>query len=111
MRARAAGLAGLAALLLGGCMVGPDYTKPSVPMTPAYKETDGWKVAQPADALPRGRWWELFGDPDLHGLEDQVAAANQNLKIAEARLREARAQVKFNRAALFPTILTTFGPN
>jgi len=107
---RRAALVGLAALVLGGCMVGPEYTKPSVPMTPAYKEADGWKVAQPSDALPRGRWWELFGDPDLHALEEQVAAANQNLKIAEARLREARAQVRFNRAALFPTISTTFGP-
>src|SRR4029453_2654815 len=68
-------------------------------------------IAQPSDTLPRGAWWELFGDPDLHALEVQVAEANQNLKIAEARLREARAQVKFNRAALFPTISTSFGPN
>jgi len=109
MRARAAGLAGLAALLLGGCMVGPDYTKPSVPMTPIYKEADGWKVAQPGDHLPRGQWWVILGDPELHALEEQVAAANQNLKIAEARLREARALVRFNRAALFPTISAGFG--
>ena len=109
MRARAAGLAGLAALLLGGCMVGPDYTKPSVPMTSIYKEADGWKVAQPGDHLPRGQWWVILGDPELHALEEQVAAANQNLKIAEARLREARALVRFNRAALFPTISAGFG--
>src|SRR3989475_2895450 len=109
MRRRAAGLAGLAALLLGGCMVGPDYTKPSVPVTPAYKETDGWKVAEPSDHLPRGQWWAIFGDPDLHALEEEVATANQNLRIAEARLREARAQVRFNRAALFPTISANAG--
>jgi len=109
MRARAAGLAGLAALLLGGCMVGPDYTKPSVPMTPLYKEADGWKVAQPSDQLPRGQWWVILGDHELHALEEQVAAANQNLKIAEARLREARALVRFNRAALFPTISAGVG--
>ena len=109
MRARAAGLAGLAALLLGGCMVGPDYMKPSVPMTPIYKEADGWKVAQPGDHLPRGQWWVILGDPELHALEEQVAAANQNLKIAEARLREARALVRFNRAALFPTISAGVG--
>ena len=71
-------------------------------MTPAYKETDGWKVAQPSDHLPRGPWWEIFGDPELHALAEEVRAANQNLKIAEARLREARAMVRFNRAALFP---------
>ena len=109
MRRRGAGLVGLAALLLGGCMVGPDYTKPSVPMTPLYKEADGWKVAQPGDHLPRGQWWVILGDHELHALEEQVAAANQNLKIAEARLREARALVRFNRAALFPTISAGVG--
>jgi len=109
MRRRGAGLVGLAALLLGGCMVGPDYTKPSVPMTPAYKEAEGWKAAEPSDHLPRGQWWAIFSDPELHALEEEVATANQNLKIAEARLREARALVRFNRAALFPTISTSFG--
>ena len=90
-------------------MVGPDYKKPSVPMTAAFKETDGWKVAQPSDHLPKGRWWEIFGDPELHALVEEVSAANQNLKIAEARLREARAMVRFNRAALFPTISAGLG--
>ncbi len=90
-------------------MVGPDYTKPSVPMTPAYKEAEGWKAAEPSDHLPRGQWWAIFSDPELHALEEEVATANQNLKIAEARLREARALVRFNRAALFPTISTSFG--
>ena len=102
---------GLAALLLGGCMVGPDYVKPGAPSTPSYKESEGWKVAEPSDALPRGAWWDLFNDPVLHDLEEQVAANNQDLKIAEARLREARAAVRFNRAGLFPTISTTFGPS
>jgi len=109
MRRRAAGLAGLAALLLGGCMVGPDYTKPSAPMTPTYKEADGWKAAEPSDHLPRGQWWGIFRDPELDALEEQIAAANQNLRIAEARLREARAMVRFNRAALFPTISASAG--
>ena len=100
----------LVVLALGGCMVGPDYEKPSVPMTPTYKEAEGWKPANPSDHLPRGQWWSIFGDPDLDALADQIAPANQTLKIAEARLREARALVWFNRAALFPTISTTFGP-
>jgi len=102
-------LLGLVALLLGGCMVGPDYSKPSVPMTPAYKEMDGWKVATPSDHLPRGQWWKVFADSELDSLEEQVSAANQDLKIAEARLREARALVRFNRAALFPAISTSVG--
>src|SRR5207247_1448822 len=94
MRRRAAGLAGLAALLLGGCMVGPDYTKPSAPMTPTYKEAEGWKAAEPSDHLPRGQWWAIFGDPELHTLEEEVATANPNLTIAEARLREATATLR-----------------
>ena len=90
-------------------MVGPKYIRPSAPTTPAFKEADGWKVAQPSDQLPRGRWWEIYGDPDLNGLQEELAPANQNLRIAEARLREARAAVRFNRAALFPTISAGLG--
>ena len=90
-------------------MVGPKYTKPSAPVTPAYKELDGWKAAQPSDHLPRGQWWTVFGDSELNALEEQIAAANQNLRIAEARLRQARALVRFNRAALFPTISASAG--
>jgi NodT family efflux transporter outer membrane factor (OMF) lipoprotein len=91
-------------LALGGCMVGPDYAKPTVPMTTGYKEAAGWKTATPSDHLPKGRWWKIFNDPDLDALEEEITAANQNLKIAEARLRQARALVRFNRGALFPTI-------
>ena len=99
----------LVSTLLAGCMVGPEYTKPAVPMTPAYKEGDGWKVAQPRDGLPRGRWWEVFADPQLNALVGQVAMANQDLKIAEARFREARAAILYQRAALFPTIAAGAG--
>ena len=109
MRRSTGCLAALAALLLGGCMVGPSYKKPAVPMTAAYKETDGWKAAQPSDHLPRGAWWTIFRDPELDALEEQIPAANQNLRIAEARLRQARALVRFNRAALFPTISASAG--
>ena len=109
MTRRTATLATLIAVVCAGCMVGPKYRQPSVPMTPAYKELDGWKVASPSDALPKGPWWTIFGDPEVNALAEQVSGANQNLKIAEARLREARAQVRFNRAALFPTISASAG--
>src|SRR5882724_4084379 len=106
-------LVGLAALLLTSCMVGPDYTRPSVPMTPAYKEApppgEGWKLAQPSDEIPRGQWWEIFGDPQLNALEEQVTAANQDLKVAEARFRQARAMIGFARASEFPTISAGLG--
>jgi NodT family efflux transporter outer membrane factor (OMF) lipoprotein len=100
------------AIILAGCTVGPKYVAPAVPTTPAYKEeppksfnqTGAWKPAKPDDQALRGKWWEVFGDPKLNALEDQVTVSNQNLKAAEARFREARALVRFNRAAEFPTI-------
>jgi NodT family efflux transporter outer membrane factor (OMF) lipoprotein len=104
-------------LFLGGCMVGPKYVKPSVPMAPAFKEpppqsfkeSDGWKPAQPGDQALRGKWWEIFGDPQLNELEEEVTQSNQDLKVAEARFRQARAMIRFNRSAEFPTISTSPG--
>ena len=98
------GLTTIVVLLCAGCMVGPDYFKPSVPMTPAYKEDQGWKLARPLDDIPRGKWCEIFGDPQLNALQEQVSEANQNVKVAEARFRQARALIGFARAGLFPTV-------
>jgi NodT family efflux transporter outer membrane factor (OMF) lipoprotein len=100
-----------AIMLLAGCTVGPKYTRPTVPTAPvdAYKETDGWKPAQPSDQLLRGNWWEIFGDPQLNALESELTVSNQDLKVASARFVEARAMVHFNRAAQFPTISTAPG--
>src|ERR1700685_2049872 len=105
-------LLGLVMLLLGGCMVGPKYQKPPVPVTPAFKEpppdsfkeSDQWKTANPSAAALRGKWWEIFGDSQLNALEEQVTRANQDLKMAEARFRQARTMVRYNRASEFPTI-------
>jgi NodT family efflux transporter outer membrane factor (OMF) lipoprotein len=101
-------LATIVALLCAGCMVGPDYFKPSVPMTVTYKEDQGWKLARPSDTIPRGKWWEIFGDPQLNALEEQVSEANQNVKVAEAHFRQARALIGFARAGLFPTVSAGF---
>ena len=99
---------------LEGCTVGPKYVKPSVPATQNYKEetpasfkeSDQWQPAHPGDQTSRGNWWEIFGDPELNTLEVQIAGSNQNLKVAEARFREARSAIRFNRASQFPTITT-----
>jgi NodT family efflux transporter outer membrane factor (OMF) lipoprotein len=99
----------LVVLFCAGCMVGPDYKRPAVPMTTAYKEDEGWKIARPGDHLPRGKWWEIFGDPQLNALQEELIAANQNLKIAEARFRQARAMIGFARASEFPTISAGIG--
>lgn len=98
--------------LLSGCMVGPKYTRPAAPLAPefkeatpeSFKETSGWKVAQPNDQLLRGKWWELFNDAQLNALEEQVDPANQTLKAAEANFRAARAEIRFNRANEAPTL-------
>lgn len=107
---------GMAALLTS-CMVGPKYSRPSVPTAPAYteqppasyQESPGWKTAQPGDSAVRGNWWEMFGDAQLNALEEQVAPANQTLKVAEANFREARAAIQYNRSFEYPTL--SAGPN
>ena len=92
-------------LLLSGCAVGPRYSKPAEPAPPTYKETPPpWKTAQPSDQVARGKWWEIFQDPQLNALEEQINVSNQNLKAAEAQFRQARALVRFNRAAYYPTV-------
>ena len=105
----ARGVTSLLALGLTGCSLGPKYSQPVIQAPPAYKEIDGWKTAQPGDRQLRGAWWEIFGDPQLNALEDQIAVSNQDLKAAEARYREARAIIRVNRAAEFPTITTAPG--
>jgi NodT family efflux transporter outer membrane factor (OMF) lipoprotein len=70
----------------------------------AYKETAGWKVAQPKDDTIRGTWWEMFGDPQLNALEGQVNISNQNVVQAESQFRQARALAEAARAAYYPTL-------
>ena len=91
-------------LALAGCAVGPDYERPPVETPAAYKESKDWTLARPADAQPKGPWWEVFGDPVLGGLMQQVDVSNQTLAAAEARFRQASAAVGAARAGLFPTI-------
>jgi NodT family efflux transporter outer membrane factor (OMF) lipoprotein len=89
---------------LAGCMVGPDYVRPTAPVPEAYKESAGWKRAEPRDALARGRWWEMFGDAELDALAARVDVSNQNIRVAEANFRQAQALAEQARAGLFPTV-------
>jgi NodT family efflux transporter outer membrane factor (OMF) lipoprotein len=97
--------------MASGCMVGPNYKRPAAPQTPAYKEPlpDGWKEAQPNDAAIRGKWWEIYNDPQLNALEEQVNLSNQNVLAAEANFRAARSAIRVARAGLYPTV--TVGPS
>ena len=89
---------------LTGCTVGPNYVTPTVEVPAGYKENAGWQVAQPQDATLRGKWWEIFDDPQLNAFEEQVDVSNQNIALAEAQFRQARALVQQARAAYFPTV-------
>jgi NodT family efflux transporter outer membrane factor (OMF) lipoprotein len=92
------------AVALGACAVGPNYVRPTAPTPAEFKESKGWKAAEPKDQLPRGKWWEVYGDKDLDALMEQVNVSNQNIKQAEAQYRAARALVQAARAAYFPTV-------
>ena len=94
------------AILTAGCLKVPEYQRPAAPAPQSYKEDppEGWKEAQPSDGALRGKWWEIFGDPALNALEEQVSISNQNVLQAEAQFREAKAAVRVARAALFPLV-------
>ncbi|TMI03589.1 MAG: efflux transporter outer membrane subunit, partial [Betaproteobacteria bacterium] len=96
--------AGILALALAACAVGPDYQRPEAVVSAAYKEAVGWKTAEPRDEASRGDWWEIFGDPQLSALIASIDFSNQNVLLAEARFRQAQAFAAQSRAALFPTL-------
>jgi NodT family efflux transporter outer membrane factor (OMF) lipoprotein len=75
-----------------------------MPVPPAYKEIGNWKTAQPSDQNLGGNWWEIFADPQLNALEQQVNVSNQNLKAAVAQYQQARAILRYARADYYPTV-------
>jgi NodT family efflux transporter outer membrane factor (OMF) lipoprotein len=94
-------------LLLNGCLVGPDYHRPSVPVPAEYKELAGWTVAAPAADAPKGDWWTAFNDPLLDTLEPMVSVSNQTVRQDYANYQQALAEVQVARSALFPTAAVT----
>ncbi|MBN3759257.1 efflux transporter outer membrane subunit [Burkholderia sp. Ac-20365] len=108
-----------------GCSLAPEYRVPAAASSSAFKEASAtkdtsdattgseigtWKIAQPADQIPRGEWWRIFDDATLNDFEEQALSANQNLVAASARVKEARAIQQATSANLFPTIGAGFGP-
>jgi NodT family efflux transporter outer membrane factor (OMF) lipoprotein len=99
-------------LAIAGCTVGPNYQRPSAPPAPgAYKElpppnppNGTWKPAQPSDALLKGKWWEIYNDPQLNDLEEKLTVSNQNLKAATEQYLQAREQVRVARSFYYPTV-------
>ncbi|MGC2544367.1 MAG: TolC family protein, partial [Silvibacterium sp.] len=104
--------ASLCFAVLTGCVVGPNYERPSTPPPPtAFKElpppnppNGSWKQAQPSDAQLKSDWWELYNDPQLSALEEKIAVSNQTLKAAAEEYFSAREQVRVVRANYFPTL-------
>ena len=100
----------LCALVFSGCRIGPAYERPVTVAPVALKEmagNDQWKMATPSDDLPKGNWWQIFGDPQLNALEESVNVNNQNIQQAEAQFRQARAVVAGNRANYYPSVGTS----
>ncbi len=98
------------ALALAGCAAGPDYQRPVAPVPAAYRQSPppGWKTAEAADRLPRGRWWTLYGDSTLSALADQAIRSNQNVAAGEAAVRQAQAQLRQTGAARYPAVSAGF---
>ena len=109
--------AAIAAVLFVGCTVGPKYHAPAATPQPppgTYKESptqfpgsDQWKVANPQDAMLRGKWWEIYNDPELNELEEKLNVNNQNIKQAFENFMEARTLIAQAHSQLYPTIGTT----
>ncbi len=100
---------------LSACAVGPDYVRPPAAIQTKFKEAKGkqvmgakkskyWKIAQPADMCDRGKWWQIFGDPRLNALEDQLNDSNQSIINAYYNYQQAYALVDEARASFFPTM-------
>jgi NodT family efflux transporter outer membrane factor (OMF) lipoprotein len=102
----------LACALLGGCAVGPDYVRPEVANPVKFKEAasgDKWTQLDETAVPVTEKWWQVFKDPVLDALQEQVSIDNQNILIAEAQYRSARAALDSANAAFYPTLTGSFG--
>jgi NodT family efflux transporter outer membrane factor (OMF) lipoprotein len=114
MRTQAKGLLHIGLLLLGGCRVGPVYKTPAAPAAPAYKESapaayksaapGAWQPANPQDAAIKGKWWEIFKEPELNQLEEHLNIDNQTIVQYFQNFMAARAEVSEARSGFFPAV-------
>lgn len=109
--------AAISLVSLAGCRIGPKYTAPVTPAPPAFKESapaayksdlpGTWQPARPQDAVLKGKWWEMFNEPELNALEEQLDINNQNIKQYFQNFLAARAMVGEARSQYFPTVGTS----
>jgi NodT family efflux transporter outer membrane factor (OMF) lipoprotein len=104
------------AVLLCGCRVGPKYVVPTAPAPPEFKESSPaayanapngkWQPAKPQDAMLKGKWWEVFNEPELNALEEQLNINNQNIAEYFQNFMAARALVREAKSQYYPTVTT-----
>ena len=95
------------AVISTACAPKSKYVAPTVDVAPAFRENANWKMPEPRDAEIRGRWWELFDDPQLNDIETRVDVSNQSIRASEAQFAQARALAHGARANLGPQIALT----
>ena len=104
MKTRLFFIPALSILLTGGCTVGPDYHQPAMSVPLKWSEPLAGGETANADAYSLATWWKSFNDPELNSLIERSVKANLDLRIAEARVREARAQTGMAEADYYPTV-------
>ncbi len=105
---RFSALLGLGACIVaGGCTVGPKYQRATAPVPAKWDVPEPWRESAPKDGVAKGEWWSVFRDDDLSALEKQAFDANQTIKVAAARLEQARASAAVQIATQFPTLSTS----
>jgi NodT family efflux transporter outer membrane factor (OMF) lipoprotein len=90
---------------LAGCAAGPEYRRPAMSLPAAWSGSADWKVAAPGVAASAEAWWKVYQDADLDRLMTRIDTGNQDLRVAEARYRQATAAVRSARAGALPTLL------
>ncbi len=103
-------LLGLAAcIFVSGCTVGPKYQRATAPVPAKWDVAEPWRESAPKDGVAKGEWWNVFRDEELSALEKQALDANQTIKVAGARLEQARASAAVQIATEFPTLSNSPG--
>jgi NodT family efflux transporter outer membrane factor (OMF) lipoprotein len=88
---------------VSGCNFVPPHQAPKMDVPARFKESEGWKVAKPADTAPRGAWWSIFHDSELDAIMRSIEVSNQSLQAAAARAEQTAALLKASKMAFLPT--------
>src|SRR4029453_5904284 len=96
--------AAVAMTSMAGCMLGPDYQRPTLPLPAQYRDAEPPPPGREAVSLADLQWFELFRDDSLQALLYTAIQQNYDVRIAVARILEAQAQLGITRSFLFPQL-------